>query len=410
MNIGAPDVGEEEDASARRPNPEPPRRSPLPSPPSPLPATSERRIPRWVWLTGGGAMLLLAVVAGIIFLWQPSNSGFTLRVLKAPPGSKVYVDGISSGVPQANGTIEVRGLRPGQRQVRVTHEGFEEQSVSVSGEAGEIKEVELAPRSVGPAPKIVVQPGTTDYNGLMILVPEGTFTMGDNNYYPDEKPEHQVTLPAYYIDKYEVTNAQYKKFCDQTGRPHPPNPWWDEQYFNSRPQSPVVGVSWTDAVAYAKSVGKRLPTEAEWEKAASWGPDVQKKRQWPWGDAPEQNRANVGLKRENLKLVDVGQNAGGASAYGVDDMAGNAAEWVDAYYQPYEGNQTSNPEFGTKNRVIRGGTSVSALNDARTTRRFSHTPEYSAQEKAANSWLVGFRCAVSANDAKLQEHLKAPAQ
>ena len=98
--------------------------------------------------------------------------------------------------------------------------------------------------------------------------------------------------------------------------------------------------------------------------------------------------------------------AAGASAYGAQGMAGNAAEWVDAYYRPYEGNTTPNPEYGEKNRVVRGGTSVSTFEDARTTRRFARPPDYTAQEKAANAYLIGFRCAVSADDPKLQASLK----
>src|SRR6185503_14301312 len=96
--------------------------------------------------------------------------------------------------------------------------------------------------------------------------------MGDDNGQPDEKPAHKVPLQSYYIDKYEITNEQYLKFCEDTRRTPPTNPGWDENYIANNRNSPVVGVSWNDAAAYAQWAKKRLPTEAEWEKAASWGP------------------------------------------------------------------------------------------------------------------------------------------
>jgi formylglycine-generating enzyme required for sulfatase activity len=169
-------------------------------------------------------------------------------------------------------------------------------------------------------------------------------------------------------------------------------------------------VSFDDASAYAKWAGKRLPTEEEWEKAASWDPKTQQKRQWPWGNAGEQNRANLNQPRNAVSLTPVQENAAGGSAYGVQNMSGNAAEWVDAHYQPYSDKTPPNAEFGTRNRVVRGGTSVSTFEDARTTRRFSRAPDYTAEEKTANAYLIGFRCAVSSNDSKLQDYLKGKAR
>jgi sulfatase modifying factor 1 len=373
---------------------------------APPKAAQRRRVPLWAWLASFGAGLFLLILVGTaVFLLLPRNSAFTLKVLQAPPGSKVLVDGLPSGVPQADGTIVVHGLRADEaREVVVKHEEFDDWSTSVKGEAG--KELVITAK-LTPKVKVAASPEREiDYTGLMEFIPGGAFVMGDNNHRPDEAPAHEVILQSYYIDKYEVTNEQYKKFCDETRRAYPPSPWWNPEYFNTKPQSPVVGVSWDDAVAYAKWAGKRLPTEEEWEKAASWDPESQKKRLWPWGDSPEQNRANLGSSRTAIGLTAANAHAGGASAYAVQDMAGNAAEWVDAYYRPYGGNRSSNAEFGTKNRVVRGGTSVSNFEDARTTRRFPRAPDYTAEEKANNAYLIGFRCAVSADDPKLQEHLK----
>jgi sulfatase modifying factor 1 len=299
----------------------------------------------------------------------------------------------------------VHGLRAQEtREVLVRHDEFEDWNTSIKGEAG--KELLITAKLVTKK-KVAASPDTEiDYTGSMVLIPAGAFVMGDNQHRPDEGPAHEVTLQSYYIDKYEVTNEQYKRFCDEARRSYPPSPWWNPDYFEAQPQSPVVGVSWDDANAYAKWAGKRLPTEEEWEKAASWDPNTQKKRQWPWGNSQEQNRANLNLSRTDVHLTSANENASGASAYAVQNMAGNAAEWVDAYYQPYSGNTASNPDFGTTNRVVRGGTSVSTFDDTRTTRRFPRAPDYTAQEKASNAYLIGFRCAVSANDPQLQQFLK----
>ncbi|HVF27129.1 MAG TPA: SUMF1/EgtB/PvdO family nonheme iron enzyme, partial [Pyrinomonadaceae bacterium] len=300
-------------------------RQPSPAMAAPAP---KRRVPLWAWLGGGALMLLLLTVGGVMLLFvlpriwpQP----FTLKVLNAPAGSKVLIDGKNISGVQHYGTIIIQGLRAGEpRDVRVIHEGYQDFNTTVTGESGETLEV-----IVKPLPNKANDPPLSeiDYTGKMMLVPAGAFTMGDDNHHPDERPAHQVEVPAFYIDKYEVTNELYKKFCDATSRPYPPSPWWDQQYFDSKPQAPVVGISWDDAAKYAEWAGKRLPKEEEWEKAASWDPKTKTKRQWPWGDMPEQGRANVGQKIENLKLLTVGQNPGGASAYGVHDMIGNAGEW-----------------------------------------------------------------------------------
>ncbi len=383
---------------------EPPAQSRT-APAKPKPARPFR-IPVWVWLSGVGALVLCVAVAAVVaFLFWTRNAAFTLKVVDAPAGSRVLVDGVPSGVPQSDGTIVVHGLRADEnRDVVVKHDQFSDWSTSVKGEAGQelVVTAKLTPNT-----KIENDPAKEiDYTGPMVFVAAGNFVMGDNNHRPDERPQHDVNLPAYYIDKFEVTNEQYKRFCDATNRSYPPSPFWDPQYFNTQPQSPVVGVSWDDAAAYAKWAGKRLPTEEEWEKAASWDQANQKKHQWPWGDSKEENRANLGLLRTAVRLNPVNTNANGASAYGVQDMAGNAAEWVDAYYQPYPGNTSSGSDFGSSNRVVRGGTSVSGFEDARTTRRFARTPDYTVEERANNAYLIGFRCAVSADDTKLQEYLK----
>jgi iron(II)-dependent oxidoreductase len=167
---------------------------------------------------------------------------------------------------------------------------------------------------------------------------------------------------------------------------------------------PVIGIAYDDAQAYANWAGKRLPTESEWEKAASWGPNISAKRLYPWGSSPEKTRANV----DSDHPTDVGHFSESASGYGVEDMAGNAREWVDAYFDAYPGNTSSNPKFGQGLRVVRGGDFRSGLNFAKTVSRLGVEPGFKTNpgdDKLGRSSLVGFRCAVPADDPRLQASL-----
>ena len=397
--------------------PPPPSYSPTPPTAPPPGATPPKRggIPTWLWIVGGSFLLLVAVAA-VLFFFLLRQPGFIIVVEGAPPGSIVYVDNIQMGITSADGTIRVPGVRSGTRIIRVTHPGFEDFTTTRSGSNGEVVRVPASLTASGaqpsPSPEPAGLPAEIDYHGAMVLITAGAFTMGSDQHNDDERPAHQVNLPAYYIDRNEVTNRQYKEFCDaQTPRrPYPSNPWWDPSYFQNNPDAPVVGISYADAEAYARWAGKALPTEQQWEKAASWGPEGQK-RMWPWGSTEEQGRANLGgdcsTSTGGPRPMPVGQNAGGASAYGVHDMAGNVAEWVGSFYQAYPGNQTSNANYGTRNRVVRGGHFCTLMADSRTTRRFFHAPAFTRQEALERSWLIGFRTAIAADDPRLQEHLRS---
>jgi formylglycine-generating enzyme required for sulfatase activity len=344
---------------------------------------------------------MLAVMAVTLFMLL-RDPGFVLIVRGAPPGSDVYIDNVRRGVTRADGTIKVLGLEPGKRLIRVSHEGYADFNTGVAGKDGETKSViaQLAELEAKAEASSEI-----DYNGPMILIPAGEFIMGDDDHQPNERPAHKVTLAAFYIDKFEVTNAQYKKFCEATNRALPTNPFWDNQYFANNPNSPVVGVNWHDAASYAKWAGKRLPTEEEWEKAASWGPDAQRKRLWPWGETADATRLHLGANRP----PPVGNQRGSESGYGVCDMAAGVAEWVESFYQPYPNNRTTDPNFGTNNRVVRGGHFRSEIEDTRTTARYYNTPEFTPVEKKERTWLIGFRCAVSADDPRLEEFLRSRA-
>ena len=195
----------------------------------------------------------------------------------------------------------------------------------------------------------------------MVLVPEGEFTMGspEGEGDSDEHPHHTVDLDAYYIDQYEVTVERYQRFLTQTHRATPD--YWEHVNLTRDAQKPVVGIDWDDAQAYCEWAEKRLPTEAEWEKAAR-GTD---KRTFPWGAfKPNSSTANFGkLKNWDVVYAEalkaVGSYERGRSPYKAYDMAGNVWEWVaDWYDQNYYGNSpTKNPQgpLSGAEKALRGG-------------------------------------------------------
>lgn len=233
----------------------------------------------------------------------------------------------------------------------------------------------------------------------MVLIPEGPFTMGSNEGLPNERPEHKVHVDGYYIDQYEVTVSLYAKFLEIAGYNAPP--LWDEDAVTAAGTRPVVGVSWSDAAAYCKWAGKRLPTEAEWEKAAR-GTDG---RRYPWGymqpfpDIANYNRGQWVSYMVTLNSVDTiggmsvrhGTKEGGRSPYGLLQMAGNAAEWVSDWYdrEYYGKSPERNPEGPGEGerRVIRGGSWSDPPAGIRATARVSAEPDY-------RDLTLGFRCAL----------------
>jgi formylglycine-generating enzyme required for sulfatase activity len=243
-----------------------------------------------------------------------------------------------------------------------------------------------------------------------VLVPAGVFGMGTNdvgsNWHqgnPNESPQHAVSLPAYAMDQYEVTIERYAKFMEATKHEAPP--LWDDDAVTAAGDRPVVGVDWADAEAYCKWAGKRLPTEAEWEKAAR-GTDA---RRYPWGDMqPFVDIANYnrGLwVSYPITLVPVssgvtgmsirhGLKEGGKSPYGLFHMAGNASEWVADWYdrEYYQASPKENPKGPAQGekKVIRGGSWGDPPRNIRVTARFSAPPDYRDQS-------IGFRCAMDAS-------------
>lgn len=189
-----------------------------------------------------------------------------------------------------------------------------------------------------------------------VMIPEGEFTMGsevsqDRNSWGNERPQHKVCLSAFYIARVLVTNVQYQVFVAQTGH-RAPGHWIGDVVPPAKELHPVVDVDWYDAQTFCRWAGVRLPTEAEWEKAAR-GTDC---RIFPWGN----QKANRSLCNFNFGVGDttpVGQYPDGASPYGVLDMAGNIWEWTSSKARPYPYDSGDGREDleGGEYRVLRGG-------------------------------------------------------
>ena len=247
----------------------------------------------------------------------------------------------------------------------------------------------------------------------MELIPAGDFSMG-GGYHSEENPKHTVYVDEFYIDIHEVTNAQYKEFVDA-------NPEWQEEhieaqfhdgsylqhwywnnYSSDEGNHPVVYVSWYAAMAYAEWVGKRLPTEAEWEKAARGG---QSGTKYPWGHSSDSSKANYDYYQGSRNTTPVGSYP--ANGYGLYDMIGNVCEWcLDEFQQDfYNKSPRQNPIAGAesivdainnftkirKRRVLRGGHyGTFHPTRVRVTSRYRYRPEYTSRD-------IGFRC-VSVSD------------
>jgi formylglycine-generating enzyme required for sulfatase activity len=219
----------------------------------------------------------------------------------------------------------------------------------------------------------------------MVLVPAGEFMMGSNDY-DDEKPIHRVSLDDYYIDKYEVTTTRYAAFLQATSRAAPFR--WNEVSLVGDGQRPVIGVDWNDADAYCRYHGKRLPTEAEWEKAAR-GTDG---RTYPWGnEEPTSRHANFNKCcdwKGYATLTAVTEHDAGKSPYGAYDMAGNVWEWVADWFGYYEHSPDRNPTGPSSgsSKVLRGGSWHDVALLVRTAFRLFNHP-------TARYGPIGFRCA-----------------
>ncbi|MBE9507778.1 MAG: formylglycine-generating enzyme family protein [Chloroflexi bacterium] len=213
----------------------------------------------------------------------------------------------------------------------------------------------------------------------MVYIPEGDFLMGSDESLESERPAHTAYVRAFYVDRYPVTNEEYKRFVDATGHPVPcydvewaePHDYnWDPEKRTppeGREKHPVVLVGWEDARAYAAWAGKRLPTEAEWERAAR-GTDG---RRWPWGNEFIADRCNTG-ESDSQGTTPVGQySPEGDSPEGVGDTVGNVWEWTSSLFRPYpyDANDGRESQQADGWRTLRGGSWRNDLDRARCTAR-----------------------------------------
>jgi formylglycine-generating enzyme required for sulfatase activity len=220
----------------------------------------------------------------------------------------------------------------------------------------------------------------------MVLVPAGEFPMGSEQGDDDEQPVHRVFLDSFYLDTFEVTNGQFAKFVVAI-QSEPPWGFADQETPVLHAERPVRWVNWLEATGYCLWAGKRLPTEAEWEKAAR-GPEG---RLYPWGsDPPTPLHAVFGLKEGTETVSPIGNRNKGTSPYGVHDLAGNLYEWVadwydDTFYAPLPALNPRGPMEGTV-KVQRGGSYINGPYRLRSAFRTKGDP-------TEHDPHVGFRCA-----------------
>jgi formylglycine-generating enzyme len=226
----------------------------------------------------------------------------------------------------------------------------------------------------------------------MVWVPAGEFLMGTTENYPDQMPQRRVYLDGYWMYKYPVTAGQYRKFCNETGHPMPnvTGVEWKDDY-------PITWVTWDDAAEYAEWAGVRLPTEAQWEKAAR-GTDG---RLYPWGNEWDSSRCAPSISAD-CEIPPLGSHPEGASPYGCLDMAGYVLEWCSDWYDPdyYAHALARNPtgpsemvEFSDGTFSFTGGAHV--LRGAEVLdEHFSCAGRY-YHGTDMNCNLFGFRCAMS---------------
>ena len=339
---------------------------------------------------------------------KPLPTLATLQVTSAPSGASVYLDGATVGkTPLRNFEVDTGTKREKQVEIGVELPGYQSQVRGMTLKGGQEVpwNVQLEKQA---RPQAAAIPDTTE----MVLIPAGEFQMGGDYsmVYRDEKPGHTVYVDAFYMDKYEVTNAQFKTFVDANpqwqknripqkyhGGDYLEN-WRGNSYPSGKGNHPVVYVSWYAAMAYAQWAGKRLPTEAEWEKAARGGLVDEK---YPWGYNIDASKANYGKSIRSLTPLTTPVGNYAPNGYGLYDMAGNVSEWcLDEYDSGfYARSPRRNPVAGGwigKNlaavqtntpRVRRGGSWLShAYGAVRVADRAKGTPTITYAG-------VGFRCA-----------------
>ena len=358
----------------------------------------------------------------------PSKQTAILSLQSDPSGANVYINKIQIGkTPLTDHEIDARGEDKKTVTIRLEHEGYDSEEVVLESPK-DLVDLKVIPRNssgvdstegarTDDPQQIFEQDGTK-----MVLIPAGEFQMGRNTDVKDEDdvlifkgaetpstPIHTVSLDAFYMDVYEVTNAQYKKFVDinpEWQKERIPEKYHDGDYLKNwngndypadKGDHPVVFVSWYAAMAYAKWAGKRLPTEAEWEKAARGGLAG---KIYPWGNSITPLDANYDEKVGDTTTVGYFL----PNDYGLYDMIGNVSEWcLDEYDSDFYKNSPPQNPLGGQNgidqllsyytsvksyRVCRGGS-------WRTSRYYMKCATRGSDDPSSTNKYLGFRCAKS---------------
>ena len=346
----------------------------------------------------------------------------TLTVTSTPSGADIYIDGVRIGkTPLVNYKINTGASRERQVEVSLELSGYQSRVVQLTLKGGQntswdkrLKKIRVSTEQILPLPSAAPIELSGGIPEDMVLIPAGEFQMGNNapEAENNERPVHTVYVNAFYMDIYEVTNAQYKKFLDanpQWGKSRSRRKvrltgqysgdylkyWNGNNYPRGKGDHPVVYVSWYAAMAYAQWAGKHLPTEAEWEKAARGGLIGKK---YPWGDSTDSKKANYGSDIMDTTAVGLYP----PNPYGLYDMAGNVWEWcLDEYKSDfYKNSPSQNPVAGEgsiaytinnvtnikSDRVLRGGSWYGdPMEFLRAATRLGNAPTYT-------NLNVGFRC------------------
>ena len=363
----------------------------------------DRAFRRWKIVIGGLSAICVACFIAIFFQLHSKNEADSQigSLQDEQQQSQAQLQKLQNQLAEKD--TEIRGLKSASQKSAREEERLRSQNRTLQNQnAALLKELGKAQQQNRSGGRTRIQNYTN-----MVLIPEGRFQMGSKNGAFDEKPVHTVHVDAFYIDKYEVTNAQYKKFVDanpQWRKHRIPrayhngsylSDWNQNEYPIGKGEHPVTYVSWYAAMAYAQWAGKRLPTEAEWEKAAR-GKGVGQR--YPWGNSIDSDKANYGT--DNTTRVGTYP-----ANHGLYDMAGNVTEWcLDAYQGGfYKSSHRRNPLAGGTltevvthftnqkgSRVLRGGSWMSTSWGLRVTDRLGYMPTYADSN-------VGFRCAKSAD-------------
>ncbi|WP_283133213.1 ergothioneine biosynthesis protein EgtB [Rhizohabitans arisaemae] len=376
----------------------------------------------WVLREVGGITPLRPEIDDLYDAFKTPRKDRPSLPILGPAEARRYISGVRGRVLDVLDAADLSAPDPLRRDgfvfgLVIQHEHQHDETMlatlQLSGESGLLPEVPHPPAPVVDA-------------AAEVHVPAGPFLMGTDEHpwaYDNERPVHRVDLPAYWIDRYPVTNGRYLEFIESGGYGDPR--WWTPEGWEWRmgtgafaplfwsrdssgwlrtrfgrvealpPAEPVQHVCWYEADAYARWAGRRLPTEAEWEKACGWDAGADRARRHPWGDAPPAAElANLAQRRAGPSPV--GAFPAGVSPYGVEQMIGDVWEWTSSFFTGYPGfssfpyREYSEVFFGRDYRVLRGGSWATHPTAIRTTFRNWDYP-------IRRQIFSGFRCARSAS-------------